>query len=475
MRSRHVSAIAAAVTLFSAGCEAPDTTPKPRERTAEAMQAACDFGSGVPGLDVSTYQGTVDWPTVAADGWRFAIARIGHYDIDDQFAANWPGIKAAGMVRGGYWYFEPEDDPLAQAQIVVDAIGPLGPGDLPVTCDVESEDYPDPASYAVALATWMDAVEEGTGKRPMIYTRASYWDPYVNSGAFSDSALWVAHYTTTQCPNVPQDWQDWTFWQWTDSGQVPGMPQASAVDQNWFRGTEEQLLALAGSAGGSYAATLDGIDMPTAVLAGETFGVSVTFTNSGDETWDASTFLGTSDPRDRASDFEAPTWATPNRPVGVGGTVPPGATYAFDFELVAPDAPGAYAERFALVQEGVTWFADAGGPSDDAVHLSIQVVANDPAGPGVGGGAPGDGGASGDDDGDDDGGGGSPRAAAGAGGTGEDAGGGEANGAASDEGCAVGAPGQPAASAGATGAALLLGAVAWATRARRRRATGGNT
>lgn len=192
----------------------------------------------------------------------------------------------------------------------------------------------------------------------------------------------------------------------------------------------------------------------------------MTFTNSGTEAWDAATHLGTSVPRDRESDFAAPTWDAPNRPAAVSGTVAPGATYAFELELVAPSAPGAYVENFALVQEGVTWFADAGGPADDAVHLAIQVVEG---GSGSTGSGPGDGGASASDDDDDDGDGDgdAPSAAAGVGG--EDAGtGGGASDAAADDGCAV----RAGARRGAGSLALAALTIAAAVLARRRRGGG---
>lgn len=393
--------LALALPAFGAGCDA-DRSPQeaPREGLGEAPQAgtSCDFGPSVKGIDVSYYQDTIDWPTVAADGWKYAWARVSHSTsfMDPQFDANWEGIKAAGMLRGCYQFFEPAEDPLAQAQVVIDAIGQLGPGDLPAMIDVEAPDPGvSPATYAQNIQAWLDAVEAGTGKKPLIYTGYYYWNDYVGSDAFGDYPLWVANYNP-DCPLVPMGWDDWTFWQWQASDPIVGIPSA-AVDHDLFKGTEDDLNALANGSGGSYAATLGAIDAPVTVVAGETFEVSITYTNSGGATWDASTFLGTSEPRDRESVFHAATWPSPNRAAVVEGAAPPGSTYKFDFSMTAPDAPGAYAESFALVQEGVTWFADAGGPPDDAVRLAIQVVEGGDAAAGSGGGS-GDGGAPGDDD-----------------------------------------------------------------------------
>ncbi len=95
----------------------------------EAQEASvCAAGTTVKGVDVSVYQGTVNWPDVKAAGNDFAIARIsdGSY-LDTDFTKNWAGIKSAGMVRGAYQFFEPGEDPVTQANIVIGAAVALVP------------------------------------------------------------------------------------------------------------------------------------------------------------------------------------------------------------------------------------------------------------------------------------------------------------------------------------------------------------
>ena len=96
----------------------------------------CPLGATVLGIDVATYQGTVNWVSVHGAGIQFGIARVSHGTVADAyFNQNWVGMKAAGMTRGGYEYFEPDQDPLAQANLVISKVGRLGPGDLPVMLD----------------------------------------------------------------------------------------------------------------------------------------------------------------------------------------------------------------------------------------------------------------------------------------------------------------------------------------------------
>jgi MYXO-CTERM domain-containing protein len=95
----------------------------------------------------------------------------------------------------------------------------------------------------------------------------------------------------------------------------------------------------------------------------------ITLKNTGTKTWDSNTKLGTTMPRDRSSDFADSSWLAPNRLAAVQGTVAPGATYKFQFNLAANKA-GTFDEHFGVVQEGVTWFTD---PPDDQLEVKIDV------------------------------------------------------------------------------------------------------
>jgi MYXO-CTERM domain-containing protein len=99
--------------------------------------------------------------------------------------------------------------------------------------------------------------------------------------------------------------------------------------------------------------------------------------NVGTKTWDSNTKIGTTQPRDRHSVFANGTWLAPNRLAAVSGTVAPGGTYKFQFDLAAPMTAGTYDEFFGVVQEGVAWFSDSGqgGPPDNDLEVKIAVAA----------------------------------------------------------------------------------------------------
>ena len=115
------------------------------------------------------------------------------------------------------------------------------------------------------------------------------------------------------------------------------------------------------------------------MTAGDVVPSYIELKNTGTKTWDSNTKIGTTQPRDRSSAFADSSWLAPNRLAAVKGTVLPGATYKFTFNLAAPEKPGTYDEFFGVVEEGVAWFSDPGqgGPADDDLEVKILVVAKE--------------------------------------------------------------------------------------------------
>jgi len=211
--------------------------------SSRSLAGVCPNGTTLPGVDVSVYQATIDWTEVAAAGETFAFARVSDGSfLDTEFDANWAGIKAAGMVRGAYQYFEPGEDPTSQANIVISATGILGPRDLPVVLDAEVTGGQSPATIASNMQAWINQIQAGTGRVPIIYTAPGFWDGSVDSTAFSANPLWAANWGVT-CPTLADGWTNWAFWQYSDSGTVSGI--TGAVDLDEFNGSMSDLLALA--------------------------------------------------------------------------------------------------------------------------------------------------------------------------------------------------------------------------------------
>lgn len=194
----------------------------------------------IEGVDVSDKQGAIDWRAVAASGRSFAFIRasdgMGHPDT--RFAANWPAAKAAGLIRGAYQYFEPGENPITQADLLLQRTGGIAIGDLPPTIDVETLGGRTPAATADAVATWVDYVHRKTSVNPIVYTYPNFWAQLPARGIEKKAMLWIAHWGVAK-PAVPGAWQRWAFWQYSSTGSVPGIP--AAVDLDRFEGSAIEL------------------------------------------------------------------------------------------------------------------------------------------------------------------------------------------------------------------------------------------
>jgi GH25 family lysozyme M1 (1,4-beta-N-acetylmuramidase) len=239
-----------AASIVAAGCASGGGEAGSVDVFASREDAVvyCGGASRVEGIDVSYWQGaSIDWGRVRASGKRFAFMRVSYgaqAGVDSTFRRNWTESKANGVLRGAYQYFLPAQDTAAQANLVVRELGRLGAGDLPAVIDVEqTPNGVTPAQYAQKVADWIGIVEQGTGKRPIVYTGKYFWNDNVQSSAFAANPLWLAAYVSG-CPDTPRPWTKWTFWQFTDSGSVPGI--SGNVDVNVFDGTVADLEALAG-------------------------------------------------------------------------------------------------------------------------------------------------------------------------------------------------------------------------------------
>ncbi|NVO30608.1 glycoside hydrolase family 25 protein [Hymenobacter lapidiphilus] len=196
-------------------------------------------GYAVHGIDVSSYQGRIDWPVVASHEVRFAFIKAteGGTLRDPRFGRNWRGARAAGVFRGAYHYFHPKSDPTKQASLFTRTV-PLGPGDLPPVLDVEHANFHDVAQMRRGVALWLRLVERHYGVRPILYSNYGFYQRHL-AGHFDDYPLWLAHYEVDQ-PRLPAS--RWIIWQHSDESYVPGI--RGPVDFNVFQGSFERLRAL---------------------------------------------------------------------------------------------------------------------------------------------------------------------------------------------------------------------------------------
>jgi len=382
MNRRHIGAVSVLFLAVASACGGPSDGSAEKIGWTNEPVVVCSGGTTVEGVDVSEFQGSIDWSSVHGSGRDFAITRVsdGTGHLDPTFKTNWAGIKAAGMVRGVYQFFEGTESGTAQADLLIQQVGTLGADDLPPVADVEVLDGASGSQLVSNLAAWVAEIKAKTGRTPMIYTAPGFWNGLPSTGQFSGEVLWVANWGVS-CPDTPTPWTAWKFWQYDDGQATPNVPGISgAVDKDKFNGSLAQLQAIGGPL--PYAAQFVGQSFPLASTAltmveGQVIPSYIELKNVGTKDWDSNTKIGTTQPRDRKSVFADSTWLAPNRAAAVKGTVKPGATYKFTFDLAAPATAGTYDEFFGVVEEGVAWFSDPGqgGPPENDLEVQVKVVA----------------------------------------------------------------------------------------------------
>ncbi len=200
------------------------------------------FGIDIPtgyrihGIDVSSHQDAIFWPSVKAMkvqetqmGFVYIKASEGLNDADKKFRLNWERAKEAGMVCGAYHFFLATKSGEQQAQNFINQVR-LQQGDLPPVLDIEQLYGVKPELMRARAKEWLNKVEKHYGVKPIIYSYADFYERNLGK-EFDDYPLWVAHYFEPENPRVSRPW---TFWQYSDQGRVDGI--RSSVDFNVFNG-----------------------------------------------------------------------------------------------------------------------------------------------------------------------------------------------------------------------------------------------
>ncbi|WP_297517216.1 GH25 family lysozyme [Flavobacterium sp.] len=209
------------------------------DKVAEAriFQILQKYPDRCVGLDVSEYQGSIDWEAVDSLEGRpirfvFVRATCGSDRKDAQFETNWKGAKK--YIRGAYHYYRPDENSLEQARKFIATVL-LQPGDLPPVLDIEQ--LPENQSMErlkMGLQKWLDAVEKHYRRKPIIYSGQRFYEDFLKE-EFSAYTFWVANYNffaeTLQ--------SEWLFWQFSEKGRVEGIPEK--VDVNLYNGTPKML------------------------------------------------------------------------------------------------------------------------------------------------------------------------------------------------------------------------------------------
>lgn len=220
----------------------------------------------VPGIDVSRFQGEIDWERVGETriGFAFVQASRGRGDDcavvpdrcgpDEFYRLNYLGARAAGIRVGAYHRAfadgrrpkRARKDAKVEADVFIGQVGRLREGDLLPALDVESPfGNLKRRGLRIWVRTWLKRVRRKLGEKPIIYTNHSSWQATGDTTKFARAGhpLWVANFGVAS-PSVPADnWNGagWSIWQYTSSGRVKGID--GAVDRNRLRAGLDEISA----------------------------------------------------------------------------------------------------------------------------------------------------------------------------------------------------------------------------------------
>lgn len=198
------------------------------------------------GIDVSNWQGKIDWDAVKAQQWDFAFIKSSesiNYK-DSWFDRNWTEAKRVGIVRGAYHYARPSRNTApAEADFFLNSINysSLEEGDI-LILDMEDPVFND--DVIPWTIHFLQVVESIVNFNAIIYTGPWYINSRMrnyHNTTLDSYNLWLAAYSNVK-PTSPLPWSDYKLWQYSSTGKVAGI--AGNVDLNYFYGTLDELKSL---------------------------------------------------------------------------------------------------------------------------------------------------------------------------------------------------------------------------------------
>lgn len=194
----------------------------------------------IPGIDVSSHQGQIHWPSVADSGIQFAIVRLGYrsYDdgqlhIDQRAIENLTGARAAGLKIGAYFFSQSltEAEAREEAALALEVLDGMIL-DLPIAYDWEyvSPDkrtgHMEPEALTACVHAFCGEME-AAGYQSMVYFNQELSRTLLELDQIRQYPFWYARYDETlRFDHTVR------FWQYSDEGQLPGIEEK--VDLDWY-------------------------------------------------------------------------------------------------------------------------------------------------------------------------------------------------------------------------------------------------
>ncbi len=199
----------------------------------------------VRGVDVSSYQGEIDWDILSQNDIDFAFIKAteGSGFVDEKFKQNWENSNKTDLRIGAYHFLSYDSSGAGQAENFIKAV-PKNKNSLPPVVDVEfyGEYFKNPADIEKAkpiLDEFIEKLEEHYGKKPIIYATKRSYDLYIKDN-YTDYPIWIRNVIAK--PKL-SDNRNWTFWQYTNREKLDGYSgDEKYIDMNVFNGSYDEFL-----------------------------------------------------------------------------------------------------------------------------------------------------------------------------------------------------------------------------------------
>ena len=196
----------------------------------------------IRGVDVSSYQGEINWELLANQNIQFAFIKAteGSSHVDSRFRENYSRAAETDLRIGAYHFFSYDSKGLTQAENFISVVYPIERM-LPPVIDVEfygdkETNLPDRDTTTLELSALLHAIEDFYGIKPIIYATEKSYTLYI-AGSFDDYDIWIRNVFSEPTSNISRNW---TFWQYTNRAQLEGYNgEERFIDMNVYQGKEE--------------------------------------------------------------------------------------------------------------------------------------------------------------------------------------------------------------------------------------------
>lgn len=218
------------------------TGPSPKwTESYKFEQVFENFPDGILGIDISEYQGKINFPKLQFQLQNHPIeflvirATMGSDGVDRRFKQNWKEAGKLTLVKGSYHYYRPNENSTKQAENFIRTVK-LQSGDLIPVLDIEKHSTIQPREkLREGIKNWLRIVENHFGVKPMIYTGDRFFWEVLHNQGFDEYPIWVANYNPIYEPET----ENWVIWQFSEEGSLEGIGER--IDLNVLRGGRFQL------------------------------------------------------------------------------------------------------------------------------------------------------------------------------------------------------------------------------------------